>query len=116
MKLYAEIVNACKREAMNTLDSEQRDNLLDKLRIIATLQQWLWQEATTIADDLLDCELDAVLKRIPDLAVASSGEGSDLTEDDLDAFLDACGRIVTVQSISIDLDPISSSNSELPVE
>ena len=115
-------MNACldderlfKGEAVNTLDSEQREYLLDKLRIMATLQQWLWDEATTIADDLLDCELDAVLKKIPDLAVASSGEGADLTEDDLDEVLDSCGRIVTVQSISIDLDAISGSNSEVPV-
>ena len=101
---------------MNIVDPEVRSNLLDRLRVIATLQQWLWQEATVIADEILDCELDAVLRRIPDLAVASSGEGADLTEDDLDGFLDSCGRIVTVQSMSIDLDPISGSNSDLPAE
>jgi hypothetical protein len=43
-------------------------------------EQWLWQEATVIADEILDCELAAVLEKIPDLAVVSSGEGSDLTE------------------------------------
>src|SRR5205823_9367331 len=59
---------------MNIVDPEVRSNLLDRLRVIATLQQWLWQEATVIADEILDCELDAVLRRIPDLAVASSGE------------------------------------------
>ena len=101
---------------MNVVDPELRSELLDRLRVMATLQQWLWQEATVIADEILDCELEAVLKRIPDLAVASSGEGSDLTEDDLDAFLDACGRMVTVQSISIDLETSSGSNSNLPAD
>jgi hypothetical protein len=83
---------------------------------MATLQQLLWQEATVVADEILDCELELVLKRIPELALASSGEGADLTEDDLDAFLDSCGRIVTVQPITIDLDRISGSVSDLPVE
>jgi hypothetical protein len=55
-----------KGEEVNTLDTEPREYLLDKLRIMATLQQWLWDGATTIADDLLDCELDAVLKQIPE--------------------------------------------------
>jgi len=101
---------------MNIVDSELRSKLLKRLRVMATLQQWLWQEATVIADEILDCELEPVLKQIPELAVASSGEGADLTEDDLDAFLDYCGRIVTVQPIRIDLDRISGSVSDLPVE
>jgi len=28
------------------------------------LQNWLLQEAITISDELLDCELDAVLQRL----------------------------------------------------
>ena len=101
---------------MNIVDSELRSKLLKRLRVMATLQQLLWQEATVVADEILDCELELVLKRIPELALASSGEGADLTEDDLDAFLDSCGRIVTVQPITIDLDRISGSVSDLPVE
>ncbi len=50
-----------------------RSNLLDRLRVMATLQQWLWDEATTIADEILDCELDAVLDQLPDL-VANGGD------------------------------------------
>ena len=93
-----------------------RGNLLDRLRVMATLQQWLWDEATTIADEILDCELDAVLGQVPDLALASSGEGEDLTEDDLDNFLVYCGRLVTVQSIRIDLDRMSGPIPDLAAE
>ena len=57
---------------MNIVDPELRSNLLDRLRVIATLQQWLWQEATVIADEILDCELDAVLEQVPNLALAAS--------------------------------------------
>ena len=101
---------------MKMVDAEMRGNLLDRLRMIATLQQWLWDEATTIADEILDCELDAVLTQVPDLALASSGEGEDLTEDDLDNFLEYCGRLVTVQSIKIDLDRMSGPIPDLPTE
>lgn len=100
---------------MNIVDSELRGKLLQRLRVIAKLQQWLWEEATVIADEILDCELDAVLRTIPELAVASAGEGADLTEDDLDGFLDSCERIITIQSITI-LGPTSGPNSDLPVE
>lgn len=89
---------------MNRITREMRVNLLDRLRVMATLQQWLWHEATTIADEILDCELAVVLEQIPDLALASSGEGEDLTEDDLDNFLEYCGRIVGVHNFRIDLD------------
>ena len=100
---------------MNIVDSELRGKLLQRLRVMAKLQLWLWEEATVIADEILDCELDAVLKTIPELAVASAGEGVGLTEDDLDGFLDSCERTVTVQSITI-LDPRSGPNADLLVE
>ena len=88
---------------MNTLNIEKRQELLDRLRTMALLQNWLWQEAITISDELLDCELDAVLRQVPDLAVATSVPDEDLTYDDLDNFVEGCRRIVTVQSIRIDL-------------
>jgi hypothetical protein len=88
---------------MNTLNTEQRRDLLDRLRKIATLQNSLWQEAKTISDELLDCELDAVLQQVSDLAVATAGPGEDLTYDDVDSFVAHCQRLATVQSIRIDL-------------
>lgn len=101
---------------MNRVTPEMRGNLLDRLRVTAMLQQWLWNEATTIADEILDCELDAVLDQLPELALASSGEGEDFTEDDLDDFLEYCGRIVAVHNFRIDLDhtprPIPDSPAE----
>lgn len=101
---------------MNTLTPEMRANLLDRLRVMATLQQWLWDEATTIADEILDCELDAVLDQLPDLALASSGECEDLTEDDLEGFVEYCGRIVTVRHFRIDLDRMSGPIPDSPAE
>src|SRR5690349_4624628 len=101
---------------MNMVDAEMRGNLLDRLRVMATLQQWLWDEATTIASEILDCELAALLELLPDLALASSGEGEDLTEVDLDNFLEYCGRIVTVQSIRIDLDCTPGPIPDMPAE
>jgi len=71
-------------------------------------------EATTIADEILDCELDTVLRQVPDLALASSGEGEDLTEDDLDNFLEYCWRFVSVQNIRIDLDGRTGPIPDLP--
>jgi hypothetical protein len=88
---------------MNNLSAEQNLQLLDRLRTMARLQNRLWQEAMTIADELLDCELDAVLEQVPNLAVATSAPGDDLTYDDLDDFVNHCGRIVAVCSIRIDL-------------
>lgn len=87
---------------MNTLTTEQRHELLDRLQTIAMLQTWLWKEATTIADELLDCELDSVLDQTPELALAC-GPGGELTYEDLDDFIDYCRRIVTVCAIRIDL-------------
>jgi hypothetical protein len=101
---------------MNTVTPEMRDNLSDRLKVMAMLQQWLWDEATTIADEILDCELDAVLDQLPDLALASSGEGEDLTDDDLDGFLEYCGRIVTVRHFRIDLDRTSGLIPDSPAE
>ena len=37
---------------MNTLSTEPRHELLDRLRTIALLQNWLWDEAIIISDDL----------------------------------------------------------------
>jgi len=39
---------------MNIVDVEMRPDLLDRLRVMATLQQWLWQEAAVIADAILE--------------------------------------------------------------
>ena len=78
-----------------------------------SLQQWLWDEATIIADEILNCELGAVLERAPDLALASSGEGEDLTEDDLDNFLDYCRRVVAIKNFRIDFDRPSGPIPEL---
>ena len=39
---------------MNIVDSELRSKLLKRLRVMATLQQWLWQEATVVADEILE--------------------------------------------------------------
>ncbi len=52
---------------MSILSTEQRHELLDRLRTMAMLQNW--QEAIRISDELLDCELDAVLGQVPDLAL-----------------------------------------------
>jgi hypothetical protein len=67
---------------------------------MGTLQQWLWEEAPTVADDLLDCELDAVLKYIPDLAISGP---ADLDNEDLDRFLDHCRRILGCYAINLHL-------------
>jgi hypothetical protein len=76
------------------------------------LQNWLWQEAITISDELLDCELDSVLGQVPDLAVATAGPDEDLTYDDLDNFIEHCRRLVGVQSVRIDLgNPGASKTS-----
>ena len=91
-------------------------NLLDRLRVMATLQQWLWDEATIIADEILNGELGAVLAQAPDLALASSGEGEDLTEDDLDNFLDYCRRVVAIHHFRIHLDRPSGPIPEFPTE
>jgi hypothetical protein len=88
---------------MNVLSAERRHELVDRLRTMAMLQNWLWQEAIMVSDELLGCELDAVLEQVPDLAVATAAPGEDLTCDDLDNFVERCRRIVTVQSIRIDL-------------
>ena len=69
-----------------------------------------------IADEILDCELAAVLDQIPDLALDSSGEGEDLTEGDLDNFLEYCGRIATVQHFMIDLDRMPGRNPDSRAE
>lgn len=84
---------------MRSLSTEQRHELLDRLRTMALLQTWLWQEATIISDELLDCELTAVLEQVPDLALATAGDDGDLTHDDLDDFVEHCRRIVAVCSI-----------------
>ncbi len=81
---------------MKTLTPQRRRKLLDKLRTMALLQNLLWREAIAISDELLDCELDAVLRQVPDLAVATSGP-------DVDNFVEGCKRIVVVQNIAIDL-------------
>jgi len=97
---------------MNIISPEQRHELLDRLRTMAMLQNWLWQEAITISDELLDCELDSVLGQVPNLAVATAGPGEDLTYDDLDNFVEHCRRIVGVHSIRIDVSqPGASSDS-----
>lgn len=101
---------------MNKPDSDTRANLLDRLRVMAMLQQWIWDEATTIADKILDCELGVVLDQLPELALALCGEGEDLTEDDLDDFLEYCERIVTIRHFRIDLDRMSGPIPDSPVE
>ena len=88
---------------MNTLNTEQRQELLDRMRTMAFLQNLLWQEAITVSDELLDCELDAVLRQVPDLALATSAPDEDLTYGDLDDFVEHCRRIAAVQIIAIDL-------------
>jgi len=97
---------------MNTLNAEQKRELLDRLRTMAMLQNWLWQEAIIVSDELLDCELDAVLAKVPDLALATAGPGEDLTDDDLDNFLEHCRQIVAVHAIVIDpIQPGASTTS-----
>lgn len=83
---------------MNALSIAQKHELLDRLRAMAFLQNLLWREAITISDELLDCELDTVLRQVADLAMATAAPGEDLTHDDLDNFLENCRRIVVVQA------------------
>lgn len=90
---------------MKMVDAEMRGNLLARLRVMAILQQRIWDEAITIADEILGCELEVVLDQVPDLASALCSEGEYLTEDDLDDFLEYCGRIVAIRQIRIDLAP-----------
>jgi len=96
---------------MNNLSAEQKPELLDRLRTMAMLQNWLWQEASAISDELLDCELHAVLEQVPDLALATAGPGEELTYDDLDLFVEHCQRTVAVHSIRIDLSPPGATTS-----
>lgn len=88
---------------MKSLNSEQRQELLDRLRTMSFLQNLLWREATTISDELLDCELDMVLQQVPDLAAATPRPDEGVTYEDLNDFLDNCQRTVVVQSIAIDI-------------
>ena len=67
---------------------------------MAFLQNLLWREAIAISDRSLECELDAVLRQVPDLAVASAGPNEHLTDDDLNNFVENCSRTV-VQSIDL---------------
>jgi hypothetical protein len=96
---------------MNTLSAKQSLELLDRLRTMAMLQNWLWQEAITISDDLLDCELDAVLKQVPDLALATAGPDDDLTCHDVDDFVEHCREIMAVHNIKIDLSQPGASTA-----
>ena len=79
---------------MNTPTIKQKHELLDRLQTLGALQNQLWEEASAIADEMLDCALDAVLEQVPEIALATAGPDDELTFDDVDKFLVGCRSIV----------------------
>lgn len=65
-----------KEKQMNILGTENRSELLKRLRKMAMLHDSLWEVARSISDELLDCELEAVLEQVQDLACLMAGRGA----------------------------------------